>query len=229
MQFKISTNKEELIKLAESTEFETYNNIETPGAYSVIIDTAELVSGSEKTKFFEIKFTTDDENKQNGKVRLLVQTKAGKSTYTKNGTEYDLSGVNMIRGSLMILTKTESLDTTTVNGKDGSTHLIYKMLQGKKVGMLLDIKKSPNKKKPGEFFFNQELVGFYDIATNKTAGELMRDEPAVAKAQKEAKCKLIDETVLMPVKSDNPFEEEVTKSDTNIKTTTEQDKDFWVE
>ena len=104
MQFKISTNKEELIKLAESTEFETYNNIEVPGAYPVIIDTAELVSGSEKAKFFEIKFTTDDENKQNGKVRLLVQTKAGKSTYTKNGTEYDLSGVNMIRGSLMILT-----------------------------------------------------------------------------------------------------------------------------
>ena len=58
MQFKISTNKEELIKLAESTEFETYNNIEVPGAYPVIIDTAELVSGSEKAKFFEIKFIT---------------------------------------------------------------------------------------------------------------------------------------------------------------------------
>jgi len=226
MQFKISNNKEELIRLAESIEFERYNNIETPGAYPVIIDTAELTSGSEKTKFIELKFTTDDENKQSGKVRILVVTKAGKTT-DKNG--YDLSGINMVRGSLMILTKTESMDTTTINDKEGKTHLIYKSLQGKKIGVLLDIKKTANKKKPGEFYYNQEIVGFYDIETNKTASELIKGEPAISKSQKESKLKLIDETLLIPVKTDNPFGEEEQLNQNITQSQASPDADFWNE
>ena len=231
MRFTISADKNEQVKLAESSEYTSYNNIETPGAYVVNIDSMELVTVPSGAKFIEFRVTTIGMPEEaTGKINLLITTKNGSSTYSKNGKDYDLPGVNHIRGSFMILMGVNDLEPMTIT-KDGKPHLMFKSMENKKIGVLLDIKKT--KGKNDKVYFNQELVGFYNPETEQTATEFLKGEPPTQKAIKQSKLKIIDETLAIPKpNTENPFEDSNTTPavTTSVDTQTpEKRTDFWVE
>lgn len=223
MKFSISTDINEQIKTAEQAEYTAVETISTHGAYVVTINNAELVTVPSNAKFIELNVTTDDGKV--GKVSILVMTKAGKSTYLhkQSGKELDLAGINMVRGSLLPLLGLTEMNPTPIL-KEGITHLIFKSLIGRRIGMLLDIKLVAGKN--NKVYANQELVMLYNPETNQSATEMLKNEEPKRKTQMEAKLKTVDETTGIPKSSNNPFDG--IGNNTEVETETQKpDNDFW--
>lgn len=223
MDFTIGS-KEEAIKAAESAENMGGNFVKVPGAYVGQIAKAvfkKFDSGAGGMEIEAIIPATDEEAERTLKVMIITMNKKGESTYTKDGKTFPLPGVNQITGGLLPVVKMKNLPA--VKTDDGA---VYPVLEGRRVGFLVDIRKTNGKGKNRERVYeNPSLVGFFCPDTNRTGSEILRNTEPKKKVKIEAGLKVIDETTTGGDKggstapgdvfdnaagsqNDNPFEEE---------------------
>lgn len=163
-----------------------------PGAYSGVIKKAMFKKFPSGAGGFEVQMNVKTEGEPDKvlKFMIITLTKAGVSTYKKDGKDFPLPGMNQIRGGLMAVLRMKDLPAVD-DGKGGAT---YPVLEGRKVGCLVDIRLTSGK--GNSVYKNPQIVAFYDPATNQTGSEILSGKPeAKKKAKIEAGLKIIDDTV----------------------------------
>jgi len=176
MEFSIDVSTEqgrkELATEAEGNERTPYKAIETSGAYDVTINRAYLKTFNSGSESLEIECSTEDGS--NARFSLFVKSKAGKSTYTdkRSGKELPLPSVSQVRTGLMVILKQKNIKPIPMV-IDGSNMLIYKCLEGKQIGVVLEVEVNAGKKDPNKKYKNYNLKTFYEVGTRKTGSEIL--------------------------------------------------------
>jgi hypothetical protein len=173
MEFNIDVKSEaginSLINAATISENGGVSRITESGAYIVIIKNMygkKINTGSE---FICFDVETEDGEIANFDI-LTISGKTGRSVYVKNGVEYPIPGVNQIRSGLMVCSRITNLKPVviTVNNTPIPT---YKQLEGKKIGVVLEVTKREYKDK---LYDNYELITFFEPESRKTGSELLK-------------------------------------------------------
>jgi len=209
---KSEAGKKALIEGAESNERGAWKNIPTSGAYVVSLEsvyTKSFPTSGSGSIHFDVK-TEDDEN---ANFDLFVLSgKTGNHTYVKNGKAYDLPGVSQIKSGLMVVLKQANLKPIP-GSINGTNTTIYKSIEGKKIGVVLQMKKIRGKKDPNKIYNTYELVTFFDPETRKTGSELLTGKEATKVDAIIADLIDIDETGALTVqKDDDAFSSNKTES-----------------
>lgn len=176
MTMNFTITKEEGLEAAKQAEYSGGNNVTTPGAYVGIVQSAIFKKFDSGAGGLEIsmKVTSEDENDgKTCKVMLLTMKKDGTSTYKDSkGNLVQLPGVNQVRGALMPVLRKKEL-TAVKNGDE----FIYPDIVGKKLGMLVNIKrtlgKTGGKPDPKKVYDNPDLKTFFCPATRLCGSEIL--------------------------------------------------------
>lgn len=162
-----------------------------PGAYIGVIKKASFKKFPKGSGGFEVQVDIKTEGEPDRLLKFIIWTltKAGVSTYKKDGKDFPLPGINQIKGGLMAVLRMKVLPAVD-DGKGGAT---YPVLEGRKIGCLVNIRLSG---KEDNAYKNPQIVAFFDPATNQTGSEILSGKPeAKKKAKIEAGLKIVDDTV----------------------------------
>jgi len=227
MKFSIADyKKEDLIEAADNADYISAKMVDKPGAYDCTIKSMEHIkfpSGAEGVEF--ILQTNDNESIRH---REIVKTKKGEDFYfdKRSNKNKKLPGVNKIIGGFLPCVKAKEMVPVSIT-VDGKQKSFYKSVEGKKIGVLINIKLvngKPDKDGNVKDYVNQEIQSFYEVGTNFTGSEILgKAETPVKKAKIEEKLKVIDERKNIQVSSsnednpfgDNPFEDNKTSNESN--------------
>lgn len=184
-----------------------------PGAYAGVIKKASFKKFPSGAGGFEVQMNVKTEGEPDKvlKFMIITLTKAGVSTYKKDGKDFPLPGMNQIRGGLMAVLRMKDLPAVD-DGEGGAT---YPVLEGRKIGCLVDIRLTSGR--GNSVYKNPQIVAFYDPATNQTGSEILSGKPETKKKAKiEAGLKVIDDTVKQTTdaaQGSDPFTESDAKDD----------------
>ena len=207
MDFVLGTIDQTLIDAANMTERVGGNYVKEPGAYVGIIESAILkYFGKDRTGAAGLEITMKTEEGLLCKVFMLTMKKDGTSTCKPNakGEVLPLPGINQIRASLMPVLRMRELKAVE-NGDE----IIYPGLLGKKLGMMVDIRKTlgetAGKPDPKKVYENASLKTFFCPATKLCGSEILGKQTTPERYDNiVASLRVIDETAIVATGGVNP-------------------------
>ena len=220
MDFTLGAIDQSLIDAANMTERVGGNYVKEPGAYVGIIENAILkYFGKDRTGAAGLEITMKTEEGLLCKVFMLTMKKDGSSTCKPNakGEVLPLPGINQIRASLMPVLRMRELKAV-----DNGDEIIYPALVGKKLGMMVDIRKTlgetGGKPDPKKVYENAALKTFFCPATKLCGSEILEKKTTPERFDKiVASLRVIDETAIVAagggVNPADPFSDAGTGAD----------------
>ena len=181
--------REDAIVAANQVERVGGNFVKEPGAYVGIVETAVMKYFNKDKKDrsgsggLEIMMKTEEGTQV--KVFMMTVKKDGTSVCKPNakGESLPLPGINQIRGSLMPVLRMGELKAV-----DNGDEIIYPSIIGKKLGMMIDIRKTlgttGGKPDPKKVYDNASLKTFFCPTTMLCGSEILEKKTTPERYEK---------------------------------------------